>query len=742
MMRRWRWILLGLLAFGSAERFARAAQDQPPQGLDLRFPPEGALDDPAAAEITAPLRPRTSDDRARLEAARLYATARALERRWLLPEAIALLERARAQRPEDAEILRRLGRLHLALGRIDEAAEALAGSNQADPTDVDTMARLFTLRLEAQSDPAAARALLRRNLDRTDPRSAAALLARRLLGDLAYELDGRTDEAADSYAAVLGGLTAPESGRLAPSELQRILHDDPPGSFMRFGDVLLRAGRYEQAVQAYRRGLAYEPNHPLLPRLLAEALLGLGRGAEALETLETYLKRQPQGREPYDLLGRILEASGRGNEFLPRLKTYAEADSKNLALQLVLAEQFRAAGRAGEAEALLRSLLRDQGDPLVLGPLVATLIKEKKADALIQVFVEAAARPGGLEIIAPQIEALANDRAFAAEVLDRGLALYREQPPRLTDSARQVLAEVAHRSGTLDPLIAIDRLALERDPSARAYRELFVDLYRGRRYDEAGAALDALFEKHPAERNAAGLDALARCRLLSGRIGPALDAAREAEKLEPNDPRTPLLIGYLLVRLGRHDEAIAHYKRLLEKFAGDADFEKDARMGLSSAYVDRNDYAQGEAELEALLAKDADDPGVNNDLGYLYAEQGKDLERAEAMIRKALEEDPENASYLDSLGWVLYKRDKLDEAIPQLEKASAGPDVNATRLDHLGDAYFRLGRHADARRAWARAADLAARSDPPEARLQAIRRKLVELDALTANGARPDRDSP
>ena len=85
------------------------------------------------------------------------------------------------------------------------------------------------------------------------------------------------------------------------------------------------------------------------------------------------------------------------------------------------------------------------------------------------------------------------------------------------------------------------------------------------------------------------------------------------------------------------------------------------------------DFARGEAELEILFAKNPDDPGVNNDLGYLYADQGKNLEKAEAMIRKAVAEEPDNYAYLDSLGWVLFKRGKFQEARGPLEKAGRPP---------------------------------------------------------------------
>src|SRR5206468_823794 len=110
---------------------------------------------------------------------------------------------------------------------------------------------------------------------------------------------------------------------------------------------------------------------------------------------------------------------------------------------------------------------------------------------------------------------------------------------------------------------------------------------------------------------------------------------------------------------------------------------------------------------------------------YLYAEQGKNLEKAEAMIRKALKEEPDNSAYLDSLGWVLFKRGKVKEALDPLEKAVTHPSgADATIHEHLGDVYFRLQQTAKAKAAWEKAEALGAKATPPDKRLPEIRKKL------------------
>ena len=92
------------------------------------------------------------------------------------------------------------------------------------------------------------------------------------------------------------------------------------------------------------------------------------------------------------------------------------------------------------------------------------------------------------------------------------------------------------------------------------------------------------------------------------------------------------------------------------------------------------------------------------------------------MIRKALQEDPESFSYLDSLGWVLFKRGKLKEALEPMKKAAEqmkaemdrrGTTPDATIFEHLGDVYFQLQELDKASDAWRQAAKAAARPSRP-----------------------------
>jgi Flp pilus assembly protein TadD len=139
--------------------------------------------------------------------------------------------------------------------------------------------------------------------------------------------------------------------------------------------------------------------------------------------------------------------------------------------------------------------------------------------------------------------------------------------------------------------------------------------------------------------------------------------------------------------------------------------------------------AEAEALLRAILDDDADDAGACNDLGYHLADQGRNLDEAERLVRHALALDraerrkagspePDNAAYRDSLGWVLFRQGKVADARAELEKALALPDgaADATVWDHYGDVLFRANEKAKARAAWEKAKELYATDPRPATR--------------------------
>src|SRR5262249_12912946 len=168
-----------------------------------------------------------------------------------------------------------------------------------------------------------------------------------------------------------------------------------------------------------------------------------------------------------------------------------------------------------------------------------------------------------------------------------------------------------------------------------------------------------------------------------------------------------------------HDKALAECQALLKEYNQGGDL-REVRAALSSVYQSMGKLDEAEKELARLLDSDPNDATGNNDLGYLWADRNKNLAEAERLIRKAIEldrqqrtrgtsvgtdSDRDNAAYVDSLGWVLFRLGKLDEACVELERASKlpGGEDDPVIWDHLGDVFFRLEKLAPAEQAWKKA---------------------------------------
>jgi tetratricopeptide (TPR) repeat protein len=701
--------------------------DKPPNATSAVAPG----DDLVAAFV--PKNPRTVQERERIESLQEYIAARALEDRRQWTEAIDMYEKALKREPDSIAVLRRLNGLCFALGRTEQAVAYGQRVLEAEPGDVKTLTRLVGYFHDRKRDPKAAEAVLRKALEnpKLEKTAAGYLLIQRYLGDIYGDRLNQPEKAADAYAKVLDGLDEKAANRLALADQRQILHGDEAESYTRFGEAFLKVKKYDLAVQAFQRGLAHESEHPRLPLLAARALLESGKGAEALKTLDTFIRRQPQGLEPYDLLGRIYDKLDRSKEFLPRLEEAAKADSKNVALQYALADAYRKNGEPDKAEEKLKSLLASgASDPQILAGLASAFLRAKKYEEVVKLLGDALAKPALTEGIQPVIGIVAADPEAGA-LLDAGIALMTNKPAEVSRTGRVALLLIANQSKKQDKFVAIQRQILKLDPNPQSYKEFFTTLTQLGEFGEAATALEEMIEKYPAEKTDVVLSNLARtrarARAVAGQNQQALSALEDALKLDPNDVDALLLKGMVLGKIEKNDEAIKIYQDILKRFPDAEEIFKICHSRISGIYVTQNKLAEGERELEICLEKFPDDAGVNNDLGYLYADQGKQLEKAEAMIRKAVEEEPNNTAYLDSLGWVLFKRDKYKDAIAPLEKAAAASDTDATIHDHLGDVYYSLKDSAKAKNAWERAEKIAAKNDPPDKILPEVRKKLQYL---------------
>lgn len=113
---------------------------------------------------------------------------------------------------------------------------------------------------------------------------------------------------------------------------------------------------------------------------------------------------------------------------------------------------------------------------------------------------------------------------------------------------------------------------------------------------------------------------------------------------------------------------------------------------LGDIYQRQKKYEAAERQFRKALDADPNDSSALNDFGYMLAERGVRLDEATGMIQKALQQEPGNSAFLDSLGWAYYKQNKLAEAEGYLKKAVDRDGHDPTILGHLGDVYLKLGQ--------------------------------------------------
>jgi len=125
--------------------------------------------------------------------------------------------------------------------------------------------------------------------------------------------------------------------------------------------------------------------------------------------------------------------------------------------------------------------------------------------------------------------------------------------------------------------------------------------------------------------------------------------------------------------------------------------------------------------LKQALKLYPDQPHVLNYLGYSWIDQHVNLDEGMQMIRRAVEQRPDDGYIVDSLGWAHYRLGNYDEAVKNLERAVELKPDDPTINDHLGDAYAKTGRTLEAQFQWSHARDL--KPEPED--LAKIKQKLA-----------------
>lgn len=326
------------------------------------------------------------------------------------------------------------------------------------------------------------------------------------------------------------------------------------------------------------------------------------------------------------------------------------------------------------------------------------------------------------------------DAAIAAGSADPALSLARERaarpgrPPALPSlregaaealviAARQASSENADQFAVVYLRLAV---ALERTPETLYLLGQTATQEEDLR--DLGLSVLAQVPERPAEVHAAARVQMGLTLAAQDRREEALASFLMAQRSSPTDPRIAQIAVGQLMQLRRYEEALT---LLNGPLLNTADQSADIRFLRGAAYESLGRIPEAEAELWTALQSAPNEPVYLNYLGYLWVDSGRRVAEGAEMIARAHAADPEDGNIQDSLGWAQFRQGQYEIAVETLEQAVAKEPANAEINDHLGDAYWMVGRRREAGFQWSRVLTL----DPDAERRAAVERKLV--DGLT-----------
>ena len=604
-----------------------------------------------------------------------------------------------------------LGRHFDGQDETDKAIDAYRTAVRLDPAAADVLvdlAELFARRGRSNEAIEAAQAALVIDEDHRE--------AHRMLGLVLVALAER--------AGQRGGPTTSESQRQyasdAISHLERADQADDPRLQVTLARLYLNTGAGEQAIALLSRVLENEPDYREAMLLLSRAYTESGDPTKAITALERIVQGQPRFYRGLLTLAELYEGERRWADAALAYEKAVTLNPNNVDVRRRWASALASAGDTERAAGMLREIVAAQpGDAESLFLLANVERRAGRLEAAEQAARQLIALDG--EDLRGSLALLRvfrgrGDHQQAAATLDQAIALARgsNRPPSQVASLLAELSGEYRALGDGEGAVAALEEAGELVPGDRRVLELLVQAYveEGRVSDALSASGLAL-EQRPNDVMLSRLYAETLVR--DGRAGEALSVLEPVAR-ESGDPRGYMALAELYGSIQRFDDALQVLQEARAKFP-----ENTVLMFQLGASLERQElYKEAERVFRDLIERDPSHAAALNYLGYLMADRGERLEESVGFIRRALEIEPDNAAFLDSLGWAYFKLDRLDLAESPLRRASEMLQLNSVVQDHFGDLLERLGRYSDAIATWERALTGDGESIEPEV----IKRKI------------------
>ena len=396
---------------------------------------------------------------------------------------------------------------------------------------------------------------------------------------------------------------------------------------------------YALAAETLRRALELSPGNPEVRRAYAQNLLLADRVEDALKQYQAMAAEDPKDAQLQLRISQIYRQKGDFEKAREAANKARDLDPQNLDIRYNEVNLLEAEGKLPEAINTLREIVKTTARRSYSG----------------------------------------SEKGNRVLLLERLGLLYRsnDQHAEAVETFRQI--------PELDP-----------DLGGRASAQI-VDTWRlAKEFPKALAESETAIQKYPGDRVVRAV----RASVLA-EVGRGEEAAAELRKLlnGKSDRETWISLAQVYEKLKNYAE-MAKAIDAAEKLSQTKDEKESIAFMRGAMYEKLKKFDAAEAEFRKVLELNPKNSSALNYLGYMFADQNTRLQEAHDLIQRALEEEPNNGAYLDSLGWVYYRMGKLEQAESNLRRALERFAKDPTIHDHLGDVYFKQGRLKEAIDEW------------------------------------------
>ncbi len=404
--------------------------------------------------------------------------------------------------------------------------------------------------------------------------------------------------------------------------------------------------QYKEAIEAYRHAIELDRDNLDAIRGLAQNLLNDGQADAALEQYKVIADANPEDAQTYVRIAEIYRKQAKFDLALENLKKAESMVQDSLEIPYNIAAIYQSQGRYDEAVPIMRDLLK----------------KSEKPDGKYS----------------------NGEKSNRAVFLERLGTIYRDEGNN--QAAVATFREIVALGGDED--------------IERGYQQI-IDTWRdAKEWQKATDAAQESVQKLPGSRDLKMV--LAAQQADMGEADKALREVRAMLKGDSDDRVVYITLAQMYTRLRRFSDAEQSLDKA-EALSSKPEDKEYVWFLRGSNFEREKRYSEAEEQFKKVLASDPEHASALNYLGYMLADQNLKLEEALGYIKRAVDLDPANGAYLDSLGWAYFRLGKYELAEDNLLKASQKINSDPTVLDHLGDLYQKTGRLKLAATNWERA---------------------------------------